>query len=373
MSGWGDVTLAEKPVRRVMSPKQEQAALSDYTAETCQILIEHVQPEVDCGRYPVKRVVGDSLEVQADIFRDGHAVIGAALKYRQTGAPGTAGAGWQEVRMRVLENDRWSGRFPVTALGRYSYQIEAWNDRFGTWQRDMAKRVQASQVSPGDVQEGVSLVREAAGRMPQTESARLANLLSAVGDAATPLEAGALFLAGDVTELLDRYPDRSSSALSRELDVIVDPVRARFSAWYELFPRSQGKLATPGTLGDVIAQLPRIAGMGFDVLYLPPIHPIGRTNRKGPNNSLNAGADDVGSPWAIGNENGGHKAIDTALGTFEDFAALVQAASNHGIQIAMDYAIQCSPDHPYVKEHPEWFFIGPDGSIKYAENPPKKY
>jgi starch synthase (maltosyl-transferring) len=275
--------------------------------------------------------------------------------------------------MQLLENDRWSGRFAVTAMGRYCYQIEAWNDRFGTWQHDMAKRVEAGQVEASDVQEGIAIVIEAAGRMPPDDAERVQQLVAAAEQVGSPLDAGRLFLEAEVAGLLDRYPDRSGAARSRELELVVDPVAARFATWYELFPRSQGPAGQHGTFQGVIAQLPRIAAMGFDVLYLPPIHPIGRTNRKGPNNTLSAGPGDVGSPWAIGNEDGGHKAIEPALGTFDDFDRLVQEAKRHGIQVAMDYAIQCSPDHPYVKEHPEWFFIRPDGSIKYAENPPKKY
>ena len=347
--------------------------LTDYIPESRQILIEHIWPEIDCGRYPAKRVVGDIFEVQADIFRDGHDLIAAALKYRQMSGPGTADTGWQEVPMRKLDDDRWSGRFPLTPLGRYCYQIEAWNDRFGTWRHDMEKRILAGQVMESDVLEGVALAKSAAARMPPREVGRIDRLVDAVQKALTPLDAGQLLLADDVTELLNRYPDRSCTAVSRELEVTVDPVAARFSTWYELFPRSQGKPGRHGTFQDVIEQLPRIAGMGFDVVYLPPIHPIGRTNRKGPNNTLNAGTNAVGSPWAIGNENGGHKAIEPALGTLEDFDRLVKAAERKGIHLALDFAIQCSPDHPYVREHPEWFFIRPDGAIKYAENPPKKY
>jgi starch synthase (maltosyl-transferring) len=345
--------------------------LTAYLPESRRIVIEHIWPEVDGGRYPAKRVVGDLFEVQADIFRDGHDLIAAALKYRRPA--GTSATDRQEVSMRQIGNDRWSGTFPLTALGCYCYQIEAWNDRFGSWQHDMAKRIEAGQVTRSDVLEGVALVQGAATRMPARDARRISRLVTAAQKASTPLKAGELFLAQDVTELMSRYPDRSCPAASAELHVTVDPMAARYSAWYELFPRSQGKPGQHGTFQDVIAQLPRIAGMGFDVLYLPPTHPIGRTNRKGPNNTLEAGPNDVGSPWAIGNENGGHKAIEPALGTFKDFDTLVKAAARQGIQIALDFAIQCSPDHPYVREHPEWFFIRPDGSIKYAENPPKKY
>ncbi len=344
-----------------------------YLTEEKQILIEHISPEIDGGRYAAKRVAGDTLKVEADIFRDGHDLIAAALRCSRQASAGEPDTGWDEVPLRKGENDRWSGHVLLSMVGRYRLQVEAWNDRFGTWRHDMAKRVGASEVTDSDVQEGVRLVEDATTRMTAEDAAAASRLVVAVRDEPDALEAGRLFLAGDVSLLLDRYPDRSASATSHELELIVDPVVARYSAWYELFPRSQGPEGRHGTFLDVIEQLPRVADMGFDVLYLPPIHPIGRTNRKGPNNSLEAGPNDVGSPWAIGNEDGGHKSIEPALGSFDDFDKLVQEARGRGVQVALDFAIQCSPDHPYVKEHPEWFFVRPDGTIKYAENPPKKY
>lgn len=275
--------------------------------------------------------------------------------------------------MVKFDNDRWKGKFKVTEMGRYVYKVEAWNDRFGTWEHDMEKRVAANQVDKSDVLEGVALVKSTLTRLPTGERQIAEKLLQTVERTADPVEAGRLFLTAEVTDLMSQYPDRSGSAFSSELPVTVDPVIARFAAWYELFPRSQGKPGQHGTFLDVIEQLPRIKGLGFDVLYLPPIHPIGRSNRKGPNNTLTPGPNDPGSPWAIGNEDGGHKSIEPALGTFGDFDKLVQACRSQGIVLALDFAIQCSPDHPWVKEHPEWFFVRPDGTIKYAENPPKKY
>lgn len=345
----------------------------DFLSEERQILIEHIWPEIDCGRYPVKRIVGDMFEVQADIFRDGHDLIAAALMYRQVSGAPPGETGWREVPMRAIENDRWYGHFPLESIGNYCYRIEAWTDRFGTWLHDMEKRIEAGQVSETDVLEGVVLAEAAAARMLPEEAAQISHLVTSAREAASPLEAGLLFVNEDVRELLSRYPDRSHAAISKELGITVDPVLARYSTWYELFPRSQGQPGMPGTFHDVIAQLPRIARMGFDVLYLPPIHPIGRTNRKGANNAIEAGPADVGSPWAIGNELGGHKSIDPSLGTFDDFAQLVEAVDRHGMRLAMDFAIQTSPDHPYVREHPGWYFVRPDGTIKYAENPPKKY
>lgn len=348
-------------------------SLTEYMPMSRQISIEHVTPRIDCGRFPAKRSINEVLEVQADIFRDGHAMIGAALQYRQLGKDAAAVPDWEEVPMLPIENDRWVAQFSPVRMGRYCYRIAAWNDRFGTWRRDMERRIAAGQVMQSDVLEGIELADDAAARMPAADRARVEEMVFAVREAPTPMEAGVAFLSSALVALVERYPDRSSFSMSQELELIVDPVAARFSSWYELFPRSQGDPGRHGTLQDVILQLPRVASMGFDVLYLPPIHPIGRTHRKGPNNALAAGPDDVGSPWAIGNEDGGHKAIEPSLGTFEDFDRLVAAAKRHGIHIAMDFAIQCSPDHPYVKAHPEWFFIAPDGTIKYAENPPKKY
>lgn len=346
---------------------------ADYLHESHQIIIERISPEIDGGRYAAKRVLGDKIEVQADIFRDGHDSLKAVLCYHFGSK--TSEAQWLETPMSMFNNDRWTANFEASVIGRYTYAIEAWNDRFGSWQKDMAKRVAASEVAISDVLEGVALVEAALTRISISEdNTEAKTLLNQVRQTADPIEAGSLFLTDALTLLLDKYPDRSKATRSPELELIVDPEIARFSAWYELFPRSQSAIVEwSGTFQDCIAQLPRIAGMGFDVIYLPPIHPIGVTNRKGRNNSLVATSADPGSPWAIGNQNGGHKAIEPTLGTFEDFAQLVEAAAKNGIQIALDFAIQCSPDHPYVTEHPDWFFIRPDGTIRYAENPPKKY
>ena len=351
--------------------------LNNFISDGRQIIIERITPEIDCGRYPIKRVVGDTVVVEADIFRDGHDLIAAALRYRQAGPDpefqDNPLYAWQEVPMVKFDNDRWRCEFKVTELGTYIYQIEAWNDRFGTWEHDMEKRVAASSVEKSDVMEGVAIVNDSLNRIPQEEQAVVKKLLAAVEATKDPVEAGKLFLTEEVTGLINRYPDRSASSFAHELKITVDPVIARFAAWYEIFPRSTGKPGTHGNFLTLIEDLPRIKSMGFDVLYLPPIHPIGRSNRKGPNNTLNAGPNDPGSPWAIGNENGGHKSIEPALGTFDDFAKLVKASKENGLTLALDFAIQCSPDHPWVKEHPDWFFVRPDGTIKYAENPPKKY
>jgi starch synthase (maltosyl-transferring) len=327
-------------------------------------VIAAVFPEIDAGRYPIKRVVGEAVQVEADAFTDGHDAVRVVLLWRYKDDPA-----WGEVEMQPVGNDRWRGRFSAAELGRYCYTVTAWVDHFVTWRRDLRKRLAAGQDLGVELRVGAELLRAAAGRAAGEDAARLARLADEVER--SPERA----LDDEVAALGDRYPDRSlSTAYPRELDVVVDPVRARFSAWYELFPRSAAP--TPGahgTFADVEARLPYVAGLGFDVLYLPPIHPIGHTYRKGKNNAVAAERGDVGSPWAIGGYEGGHKEIHPELGTLDDFRRLVRSARELGIDIALDLAFQCSPDHPWVREHPEWFKHRPDGTIRYAENPPKKY
>jgi starch synthase (maltosyl-transferring) len=330
------------------------------------VVIEDVYPELDCGRYPVKREVGDRLEVWADVFKEGHDAIAAVLKYRVKGE-----AEWSEAPMRHHENDRWSGSFPLLENARYEYTIEAWFDEFGTWRRDVGKKVDAGQDVALELIEGRRIVEGAAER---SKDKRLKETLAGF-DASGYEGRLALLRSREVLELMSRHPDRSASATyPKILQVVVDRERARYGAWYEMFHRSQGTV--PGqsaTFADCERRLPEVAGMGFDVVYLVPIHPIGRSHRKGRNNALVAGPNDPGSPYAIGSEEGGHKSVHPDLGTLEDFRRFVKACHKHGMEVALDFAIQCSPDHPYIKEHPEWFRFRPDGSIKYAENPPKKY
>ena len=296
-----------------------------------RIQILEVRPQVDCGRYPVKRVVGDSVEVAARIFRDGHDVLGAAVRYRPPGA-----TRWQQAPLRPLGNDQWAGSFTVDRPGAWSYRIEAWTDRIATYQDEIRRKVEGGQDDlASELAEGAALL----GRTSLTVEEALA------------APAG----------------DRSGTASSEVYAVNVDRELARFGAWYELFPRSWGGFEGVRTL------LPRLAQLGFDVVYLPPVHPIGQTNRKGRNNALTAGPKDPGSPWAIGSPEGGHDAIHPELGTLAEFERLVSDARTHGIEIAIDFAIQTSPDHPWLKEHPEWFNRRPDGTLKYAENPPKRY
>jgi starch synthase (maltosyl-transferring) len=335
-----------------------------------RVIIEGVAPEVDCGQFPIKRTVGEEVVVSADIFADGHDVLSAVVRHRKLGDPE-----WSEAAMSPLVNDRWVGRFIVQSQGRHEYTIEAWVDRFASWLKEVSKKWEAGQDVASELLEGAEHVREGAQRASGADAQRLrevAEVLARDGDQAHRVREA---LAPELAALMARHPDRSrGSSYGRALGVMVERERARYGAWYEVFPRScSPEPGRHGTFRDVEALLPSVAGLGFDVLYLPPIHPIGRSFRKGPNNTLTPGPDDPGSPWAIGGPEGGHKSIHPELGTIEDFDRLVAAAKGLGLEIAMDIAFQCSPDHPYVREHPEWFRHRPDGSIKYAENPPKKY
>ena len=338
--------------------------------------IECVTPELDAGRFPVKRIVGDVVTVGADIIREGHDQLAARVVYK-----GPGDAAWATAPMTYdYDSDRWSGKFTVDRIGRWTFSVEAWTDRFGTWQSDLAKKIKAGQDVELELAEG-ALMAKAASRRARYAPARAALLMTAkllVDRKDTAFEKRAQrALDDDLRTLIDEHLRPADlTRYSRELEIYVDRERARFAAWYEMFPRSATEpRPSPrhGTFADAAAQLPRIARLGFDVVYLPPIHPIGRTFRKGKNNSLVAEPDDVGSPWAIGNEHGGHTAIEPALGTIDDFDRFVDAAHDLGMEVALDYALQCSPDHPWVKEHPDWFHVRPDGSIRYAENPPKKY
>ncbi len=333
--------------------------------------IENVEPSVDGGRHPVKRTVGEKVSVAADVFADGHDQLKAVVRYRHAEQ-----RDWQEAPMEQGASDRWWGSFPVECLGSHHYTVEAWIDRFGSWRHELEKKVGAGLEVVSELLEGAELVKEAAGRASGPDKAWLETQAAALADTATSEpERIELALAPELTTMAGRYPDRSAStAADAVLDVVAVRERARVGAWYEAFPRSYGPdPETSGSLRDAERDLPRIAKMGFDVLYLPPIHPIGYTARKGPNNTVLATPESPGSPWAIGSEDGGHTAIHPQLGTEEDFAHFLDAARRQGLEVALDLAFQCSPDHPYVREHPEWFRHRPDGTIKYAENPPKKY
>jgi starch synthase (maltosyl-transferring) len=333
-------------------------------------VISGVSPELEAGRFAIKRTVGESVAVEADIFADGHDLLSAVLLYRPEG-----GEGWHESPMIPLVNDRWRGQFQVTVLGTYRYTVLAWLDHFKSWQHDLAKKHKAGQDLAVDLLIGAQMVQAAADRAVKDSKLQLSTWAKTLAGDPVQLEARIeLALSSQLAEWMARHPDRRlASRYEKELRVTVDPELARFGAWYELFPRSLGKDGKHGSLNDVIDHLPRVAEMGFDVLYMPPIHPIGRAFRKGKNNNPECQPGEPGSPWAIGAAEGGHKAILPELGTLEDFRRLVTKAKELKIQIALDIAFQCAPDHPYVKEHPEWFRRRPDGSIQYAENPPKKY
>ena len=337
-----------------------------------RVIIENVEPNVDGGRFPIKRTVGERVKVHADIFADGHDLLRAGLLYRRVDE-----AEWHEGEMRLVENDRWEGSFTVERLGRYAYTIQAWVDAFQSWSVDLVKRAEAGLDIAVDALVGVEIVQAAAERARGAESRKLEDAAVRLKALAGKDRQAVLEIARDqeLAALVNQNRDRrSDSQCEKELIVVVDPEKARFSAWYEMFPRSY--TTDPkrhGTFRDCIERLGYIAGMGFDVLYLPPIHPIGRTERKGKNNSTSPSPEDIGSPWAIGASEGGHKTIHPRLGTLEDFKLLQRKAKEFGIDVAIDIAFQCSPDHPYVKEHREWFRERPDGTVQYAENPPKKY
>ncbi len=376
---------------------------------TGRVIVERVWPEIDGGRFPVKRTVGERVTVSADIFADGHDLLAGVVKYRHRGPEGSApqaNAGrtfsgppteWHEVALTARDNDRWEGRFTVTELGEYEYTVEAWIDRFASWLKGLVAKADAAQDVASELLEGAELIQQAAGRIKAAptridagpaetyveaglsrpdDDLRLLEIADTLRNAKLP-QMARVFAARDqsLRALMDARPDRSASTVyDRSLRVVVDSVRARFGAWYEMFPRSVTSDASrSGTFREAEARLPDIAAMGFDVLYLPPVHPIGETHRKGRNNSLVAEPEDPGSPWAIGSAAGGHTALEPGLGTFDDFDRFVALANRLGLAVALDIAFQASPDHPWVREHPQWFKHRPDGSIKYAENPPKKY
>ena len=385
-----------------------------------RVVIEEISPQVNAGRYPVCRIIDDEVSITAAIFADGHDHVAARLLYRHSSK-----RKWSYAPMAATTNDLWVGSFKVNKLGSWSFTVEGWIDHFDTWTSDLTKRL-AAQVKPaepqadgvpsGDMTEadsygqldkgpapsqdiplalrsGVLLIAAAAKRARGADAKRLRDVSESLTKLAEQKAAYYEWPLPDGTEeLVARYPDLShATQYAPELPLRVDRERARFSAWYELFPRSTGsEPGKHGTFKDVESQLPDIAAMGFDILYMPPIHPIGHAYRKGPNNSTTAKPGDHGSPWAIGDkdaatgdkstvasklkwDDGGHKSLHPELGTFDDFDHLMASAKAQGLELALDIAFQCSPDHPWVTDHPDWFVIRPDGSIQYAENPPKKY
>ncbi len=347
-------------MRDVPTPKQAHP----------RIRIENPWPVIDCGRFPAKRVAGDTVEVSADVWRDGHEILRADLLFRPAKSRQWSRAPMRQVDKHV-DGDRWAAEFKVTSIGRWQYTVEAWTDTFATWRDELARKVQAGQEDlQSELLEGIAMLRAALGHVADERDRRVVEhaIEELEHPDLAPQEKFPVALDVQLAEAVQRHPDRTGAArLDKPLELIVDRERARFGAWYELFPRSWG-----GFKG-VEEQLPRLKELGFDVIYLPPIHPIGRKNRKGRNNALTAGPGDPGSPWAIGDETGGHDAIHPDLGTLEDFDRLTARARELDMDIALDFAIQCSADHPWLTEHPEWFNHRPDGTLKYAENPPKRY
>jgi starch synthase (maltosyl-transferring) len=334
-----------------------------------RVVIERVKPEVDAGRFPIKRVVGETVEVEADIFTDGHDAVRGIVCYRHDRE-----TTWREVEMKGLANDRFHGKFEVQELGRYRYTVLAWVDHFLSWRNELARRVDTADIAIA-ARVGAELVAHAAARAQGAEGDLLQGWSRRLREERDAHALKHIGLDEELWLLMARHSDRSlANSYANELEVVVDRPLARFSAWYEFFPRSCAtKPGAHGTFRDSEARLDYAAQLGFDVVYLPPIHPIGRVERKGPNNSLTARPSDPGSPWAIGSAQGGHKAVHPELGTLDDFRWFVAQASERGLEVALDIAYQCAPDHPYVTEHPEWFRWRPDNTVQYAENPPKKY
>ncbi|MEW6570825.1 MAG: alpha-1,4-glucan--maltose-1-phosphate maltosyltransferase [Nitrospirota bacterium] len=335
-----------------------------------RVVIESVAPEIDGGRFPIKRVVGEKVIVEADIFADGHDKVTARLLYK-----GPNSLNWQEVPMRHIENDRWGAEFFVEEIGIYKYTVTGWINRYETWRDDLKKKFDAGRDITVEILQGVRYIEETLRLISGEDKERLQMIARFLITEQEKEKLVSTALNRETGLLMEKHSEKRFAArYGKELRVVVDRPKALFSSWYELFPRScPRRSGKHGTLKDVEAILPEIVRMGFDVLYLSPIHPVGRTNRKGKNNVLSNVPDDVGSPWAIGSDKGGHKSIHPDLGKFEDFKNLIDRAKEYGIEIAMDIAFQCSPDHPYVKEHPDWFNWRPDGTLQFAENPPKKY
>ena len=363
------MALAGRSELRGKSPSLREKGPS--LSAPSRVVIEGVHPAIDGGRFPIKRTVGEEVVVEADIFAEGHDVLKAVLKYRPVGS-----TEWAESPMTALPyNDRWTASFVAERQGQLEYTVEGWVDRFASWHYELTKKAEAGQDVASELLEGAELVLEGASRAKGNDAAWLkarGEDLAKAGEQGERIKSG---LDPELVATMARHPDRTRGFTHEPaLGVVVERERARFGAWYEMFPRSTAPVpGQHGTFKTTEDRLPYVASMGFDIVYLPPVHPIGRAFRKGPNNSLTPEPDDPGSPWAIGGPEGGHKSVHPDLGTLADFDHLVEAARKLNLEIALDIAFQCSPDHPYVKEHPQWFRHRPDGTIKYAENPPKKY
>jgi starch synthase (maltosyl-transferring) len=334
-----------------------------------RIIIENVLPQLDGGAFFIKRIIGQTVVVTADVFSDGHDIMACCVKFKHE-----KDKNWQEVRMQPTENDTWKTDFKVEKQGYYSYFIEGWVDYALNWQHGTERKIQDNQYVESELLEGAEYVKAVSKLADKTEKAYLKTVYDYFSNKSQYDNAIREATSHELTQVFKKYPIRFLENKSAELKVYVDRKKALFSTWYEFFPRSASSEAGKhGTFKDCVRLLTRVAEMGFDTLYFPPIHPIGEVNRKGKNNATNASAGDVGSPWGIGSHHGGHKSTNPELGTIEDFKKLVQKAQDLGIEVAMDYALQAAPDHPYVKDFPQWFKWRPDGTVQYAENPPKKY
>ena len=334
-----------------------------------RIIIENVTPQIDCGVYPIKRIVGQNINVTADVFSDGHDVVETCIKFKHE-----SDKIWQEVRMKPQSNDEWTASFKVQKQGFYSYFVEGWVDYALNWQHGTERKINDNQYVKSELLEGAEYVNSVIKHADVTEKVYLKKIATCFTDESEYDNAIKEVLSDQLKQIFKKYPIRLLENKSAELKVYVDRKKALFSTWYEFFPRSASpEVGKHGTFKDCEKLLPRVLEMGFDTLYFPPIHPIGEVNRKGKNNATNANAGDVGSPWGIGSQFGGHKSIHPELGSLDDFKSLVNKAQSLGIEVAMDYALQAAPDHPYVKDFPQWFKWRPDGTVQYAENPPKKY
>jgi starch synthase (maltosyl-transferring) len=334
-----------------------------------RVVIDHVSPQVNCGEFPIKRVVNQMVTVNSNVFSDGHDIIAASVLFKHENENK-----WSEVRMNHLHNDEWVASFVVKEQGFYSYKVQGWVDYALNWQHGITRKIDDNQHVKSELLEGVEYIKEIEKKVTKSEKEYLDNLkklfLNEKGYDHAILEA----CGQKLNAIFWKYPQKKLANSSKSFEIYVDRLKAQFSTWYEFFPRSSSnKEGVHGTFKDCIKLLPRIANMGFDTLYFPPVHPIGEVNRKGKNNTTEAKKGDVGSAWGIGSKKGGHKDLHPQLGSISDFKALIKAAKNAGIEIAMDYALQTAPDHPWVKQHPEWFKWRPDGTVQYAENPPKKY
>ncbi|MFH1359741.1 MAG: alpha-1,4-glucan--maltose-1-phosphate maltosyltransferase [Candidatus Omnitrophota bacterium] len=352
-----------------MAKKAEKEQTFEKINPHHQVSIENVSPQVDHGRFPAKRVVGEKVTVQADIFVGGHDEVSARLLYRKADEKD-----WHIVPMTFLSNDIWQGEFTIEEQLSYCFTVQGWVDHFQTWQKDLRKRFEAHQDLKVELLIGIKILEELIRDHKGDGPGKIRKFVKAIQDAKDISKAASLALERELLDFARSIPDEKSLVTyGKTLEIIVDRPKALFSTWYEFFPRSFGTDGRHGTFKDTEKILPEIARMGFDVVYLPPIHPIGKTHRKGKNNSPSCLPQDPGSPWAIGSKEGGHKAIHSQLGTMKDFLHFVDRAKSFNLEVAMDLAFQCSADHPYVKEHPEWFKRRPDGTIQFAENPPKKY